>query len=91
MFKKIHGGILVLGSVLLLAGCATGRNYQSDIDALNSRISALQGQVSAKDEEISKLQDQLSQAEAERQRLNQKLDTASAKPEIPTAPESDLK
>lgn len=69
--------------IFLLAGCATGRNYQSDIDALNSRISVLQGQLQAKDDEISKLQNQqteqqaaLAQAESEKRLLGEKLDSA---------------
>ncbi len=87
--KKGHLNVLVLAGVVLLAGCATGRNYQSDIDALNSRISALQGQLSSKDDEIARLQGQLSQAEAEKQRLATTLSKPAAAASKPQ--ESDLK
>jgi chromosome segregation ATPase len=49
---------IVLTSVLL-AGCATGRNYQADIDALNARVAALQGQLASKDQQLSTLQNQV--------------------------------
>ncbi len=49
---------IVLTSVLL-AGCATGRSSQADIDALNARITALQGQMAAKDQENSVLKNQV--------------------------------
>ena len=46
MLKKVQQGA-VLACAVLLAGCATtgGRNYQTDIDALNARVTALQGQL----------------------------------------------
>lgn len=105
MDKKI--GLLpvtVLG-ILLLAGCATtSRNYQPDIDSLNSRITALQGQLSEKDQEIAKLQNQLGdrqtelkRAESDKRELSDKLssamsklDAASKKPAVKPE-ESDLK
>ena len=61
MFKRAQG-LAVLAGAVLLAGCATtgGRNYQTDIDALNARVTALQGQLAAKDQEISTLQSQIS-------------------------------
>lgn len=98
--------LLVLLSVtsLMVFGCATGRNYQSDIDALNARVSTLQGQLSAKDEEISRLQGQVreeqqakSQAASERGLIAEKLNAALAKledrkrQEEAKAAESDLK
>lgn len=76
---------LGLVGLLLISGCATGRNYQSDIDALNARISTLQGQLQAKDEEVGKLQNQqaeqqaaLAQAESDKRLLSEKLDSALA-------------
>ena len=91
--------------MLVIAGCATGRNYQGDIDALNARISTLQGQLQAKDEEIAKLQNQqteqqtaLAQAESEKRMLSEKLDSALSQLEArahsksaPKPMESELK
>ena len=106
MNKRLNGvGGVALG-LLLLSGCATGRNYQTDIDSLNARISTLQGQLAAKDEEISRLQNQeaqqqtaLTQAETGKQMLSEKLDAALAELEsrskkskvAPRKEESDLK
>ena len=61
MLRKVREWGL-LACAVLLAGCATtgGRNYQTDIDALNARVTVLQGQLAAKDEEISSLQTQVS-------------------------------
>ena len=52
----------VLACAVFLAGCATtgGRKYQTDIDALNAKVTALQGQLAAKDQEITHLQAQIS-------------------------------
>jgi chromosome segregation ATPase len=91
--------------ILAVAGCATGRDYQADIDALNSRVSTLQGQLSAKDEEIARLQNQLGQQqsalageESEKRLLREKLDSALSQLEAKAnrakstkAEESDLK
>jgi septal ring factor EnvC (AmiA/AmiB activator) len=107
MTKKINGlGLAVLG-ILFMAGCATtSRNYQSDIDSLNSRITSLQAQLSEKDQQISKLQgelggqkDILNRAESEKRDLSDKLNSAQAKldaaekkSKTPAKPEeSDLK
>ena len=83
--KKIKFLGLFAVVLFILSGCATGRNYQSDIDSLNSRVSALQGQLSAKDQEIAGLQSQLNsqqsvlaQAEADKRVLSEKLDSALA-------------
>ena len=54
MIKNLSFFILM---ALLVAGCATGRNYQPDINSLNSKISNLQGQLDAKNREIAALQD----------------------------------
>ena len=101
MIKKISLWVFLVGSIALVSGCATGRNYQSDIDALNSKISALEGQLSAKDQEIARLQNQttqqqaaLSQAEAEKRTLSEKLHQAASQLESKKAAksqESDLK
>lgn len=84
MSKKYWVMLLVVGA-LAVAGCATGRDYQADIDALNSKVTALQGLISQKDGEIEKLKndarDEASarlQAEDERRRLSEKLDSALA-------------
>ncbi len=54
--KKVF---LVLAIAFVASGCAAGRNnYQSDIDALNSKINNLQSQVESKNREIASLQDQ---------------------------------
>ena len=50
--------VLVFAS-FLAAGCATSRNYQPDIDALNAKVDALQTQLQAKNKEIGALNDQL--------------------------------
>ena len=54
---RFNGWVIVAISSLFLSGCATtgGRNYQTDIDALNARVTALQGQLAEKDDEISSL------------------------------------
>jgi chromosome segregation ATPase len=81
MSKRIGSWVLITG-FLFISGCATtGRNYQTDIDALNSRVSSLQGELSQKDQEIARLQGQLgqqqsalAQAEADKRMLSDKLD-----------------
>jgi chromosome segregation ATPase len=96
-----------LGLMVVLAGCATTSGTQvgqSDIDALNARLSTLQAQLSEKDSEIAKLQNSMRdeeaarvQAEDEKRSLSQKLDSAlsdlkSAKtPTKPVLNDSDLK
>lgn len=85
--------------LLLISGCATTRNYQPDIDSLNSKITALQAQLSEKDQEIAKLQNrlgdqeaELKQAESEKRGLSEKLSSATAKLDAASkTPESDLK
>ena len=88
MFHRKTLILVTMAILVVVSGCATGRNYQSDIDALNSRITALQGQLSAKEEEIARLQSQVStqqltlgQAEAEKKTLNDKLDSLMAQAE----------
>lgn len=49
----------------LAAGCATSRNYQPDIDALNAKVDALQNQLQAKNREIGALNDQLRSFQAQ--------------------------
>ncbi len=101
MFRKKGFLVFLVLTTMSLAGCATGRNYQADIDALNSKISALQGQLDAKDQEVSRLQDQvnsgerrLSDSENEKRQLEMKLENELAKARKPKAvaePDSDLK
>ena len=97
----------MIAGLIFISGCATtGRNNQSDIDALNSRITSLQAQLSEKDQELSKLQNRLgdqqaalTSAESERRALTDKLNAAQArldaaekKVSVPVKPEeSDLK
>ena len=101
MFKKSFF-VWVPVAALMVAGCATGRNYQSDIDSLNSRINGLQGELSSKDQEISKLQSQLgdqqqsmAQLEGDRRRLQESLDAKdaelAAKKKAKASYDSDLK
>ena len=86
MFRKSTLGLTLVVAAFIVSGCATsGRNYQSDIDSLNSRVSSLQRESSAKDQEISRLQGQLgdqqsalSQAENEKRAANDKLEAALA-------------
>ena len=56
MNRKLLGMVLV---TLFLAGCASGRNYNSEVGTLNARITSLQSQLEAKDREISALHDQV--------------------------------
>lgn len=58
---RLKGWSGIVLSALFLTGCATtgGRNYQTDIDALNARVSALQGQLAEKDSEISSLKSKM--------------------------------
>lgn len=88
MTKRVTTLSVLLIAAGLSAGCATGRNYQTDIDMLNARVSTLQAQLSEKDQEISRLQGQLdgqqsalSQAESEKRMLADKLDAALARQE----------
>ena len=85
MTNKKSWVFMSLASLFLISGCATGRNYQTDIDALNARVSTLQGQLTAKDEEVGRLQNQLTeqqaalaQAESEKRMLSEKMDKSMA-------------
>jgi len=86
MERKWLFGVFVILSLGALAGCATAsRNTEADLDALNSKISSLQGQLSEKDAEIARLQNQMRdgetariQAEAEKRIMGQKLDSLTA-------------
>ena len=98
MLKRMMGGF-VLMAVFSLAGCATtGRNYQTDIDALNAKVAALQGQLAAKDQEINDQRMAREAAEAsmhnsdsERQRMASQLDDLKSQSYKAKAPASDLK
>lgn len=50
---------LMILCVAVVAGCATGNNYQADIDAMNSKITSLQNQLEGKNREMAGTQDQL--------------------------------
>lgn len=95
---KRNAGVLLL-TTMILAGCATTspRNTQTDIDSMNARMAALEGQLAEKDRELAALKGQMGadraareSAEAERARLASQLESAreSSKPK---APASDLK
>lgn len=89
MRSKYFLGI-ALGS-LLLAGCATTRSNQADIDALNARLNALQGQLASKDQEISALQNQVNDERMAREAAESALRSASATPAATKSVQSDLK
>ena len=79
MLKSVRFLLLFFAAVAL-AGCATaGKNYQPEIDALNARLTALQGQLSAREQEVSALQNQLNKErdarDAEVKRRSQKIQT----------------
>ena len=90
---------LLIGTLFLMAGCATtGRNYQTDIDALNARISALQGELATKDHEINDqrmareaAEAALHNAENEKRTLSSQLESAKSESHKAKAPASDLK
>ena len=100
MVRKKGFLVFLALTVLSLTGCATGRNYQADIDALNSRIAALQGQLDARDQEGRRLQSDLNRgeqrlndSEGQRRQLEMKLENALAKSQKTkkAEPDSDLK
>lgn len=70
---KRNAAIIVLAS-LLATGCATSRNYQPELDALNAKVDSLKSELQAKTKEngalsdqVRELQRQLEIAERERQ------------------------
>jgi predicted nucleic acid-binding Zn-ribbon protein len=96
MKNKKYFAFLILLVALSTTGCATGRSYQSDLDTLNSRISALQSEMSAKDGEIAGLRAQLSSGdsaknaelarlESENRALSDRLNSALSKLEATRA------
>lgn len=86
-----------LSFLFMVSGCATtAPNNRADIDALNARVSALQGQMASKDEELSRLQSELrekesalSQAEAEKRAAQAQLDAERARAASKPAPKVD--
>jgi len=71
---------------ILVAGCATTRNYQPDIDSLNAKLESLENQLSMKNKEIGglqdqvrSLQDQLQQASRDKRAVERRLDDALMK------------
>ena len=98
MLKRNAGGLLL--TTMLLAGCATtgARNNQTEMDAMNARLAALEGQLSQKDQELRSLEGQMSSeraareaAEADRQRMAMQLESAKTESRTAKAPASDLK
>ena len=73
-------GLGVVLSALFIMGCATAptRNYQTDIDALNARVSAMQGQLSEKDQEIAMLKDKAEDERRAREAAENALRSAQA-------------
>ncbi len=74
-------------SLVLLTGCATSRNYQPDIDALNAKVDSLQSQLQAKNKEVAALSDQvrslqgqLESAKRDKMDAEQRLKAATSKP-----------
>ena len=99
MSKRNVGGLL-LTALVLMTGCATtaGRSNQPDIDALNARVAALEGQLAEKDQALNDqkmareaAETAMRNAENERQRLADQLESAKAASRKPQAPASDLK
>jgi septal ring factor EnvC (AmiA/AmiB activator) len=98
IFRKIQSTVLALASFALIAGCAaSGTNRQSDLDALNAKISALQSELADKDNEMARLSNQMKeeesarrQAENERKSLADRLAQLEAK-KASARPDSDLK
>ena len=99
MLKRNVSGLL-LTALVLMTGCATTgvRSNQTEIDAMNAKAAALQGQLTEKDRELSSLQSYLAEqraareaAEAEKQRLASQLEDAKAASYKAKAPASDLK
>ncbi len=96
MKKSSLFGVGILAAVLMVGGCATGRNYQTDIDALNAKVQTLQGELASKDQAIARLEGDLasqraalSQSENEKRLLAEKLD--QTKSMAGKEAESDLK
>jgi chromosome segregation ATPase len=74
-----------------MAGCATGRSNQADIDALNARVTALQGQLASKDQQLSTLQNQVNDERMAREAAESALRTSAAKSSGAQGTPSDLK
>ena len=67
MNKHVSTALLL---TVLLAGCATSRNYQPDIDSLNAKVDSLQEQLQAKNKEIGALHDQIRSLEEQLEAAN---------------------
>lgn len=103
MFKGFGVGffLTILTASLLGSGCATTRNTQGELDALNVKVATLEGQLSEKDAEIARLENRMREeenarleAENEKRELIDKLEAARAKVVKVTKPaviDSDLK
>ena len=83
MRSKGCAGVIL--SVLFLTGCATARNNQADIDALNARLTALQGQMAEKDQELTALKTRLDDERMAREAAEAALKSAERAPR-PSAP-----
>ena len=65
MFKRNKLWMLGIVGLFAIAGCATGRDYQTDLNALNAKITAMQAQLSSKDEEVARLKSQVDATHSE--------------------------
>ena len=102
-FQKNVSLFTICALLIALAGCATGRNYSTDIDALNARISALEGQLSEKNAELLRLQTEMGSGQSnvdalrsEKDELQRRLDAAlsqleskSYKTQVAPAPKAE--
>lgn len=70
----------VCALALAVSGCATsGRNNQTDIDALNAKVAALQGQLSQKDSQLDRLNDKVGSNAAELELARRQKDELEAR------------
>ena len=86
MFKSRFA--MIACSALFITGCATTsspKNYEADMNMLNSKVATLEGQIAAKDQEIARLNMRADQeaaahneSENERRLLSQKIDSMNA-------------
>ena len=99
MSKRSVSGLL-LTALVLMTGCATTsvRSNQTEVDALNARVAALEGQLSEKDQALNDqkmareaAESEMRKAESDKQKLADQLESAKAESRKPKAPVSDLK
>lgn len=74
---SLNLGLIALTAVLV-SGCAAGKNYQSDVDAMNSRVASLQSQLDAKNHELTSLQDQYRSMMSQNKSLQDQISSLNA-------------